>query len=220
MLTNNGFDKKRLKQIDFGMSWRNMYRKIVKRSFDVMFSAMLIIALLIPMAVIAIIVKSTSKGPILFKQERFGIGNTTFVILKFRSMANDAPILSNQNFSQIDSFVTPFGSFMRRTSLDELPQLFNVLWGKMSFIGPRPLARTDIDVVNLRSQSGANRVQPGITGLAQVSGRNMISDQAKASFDAEYAANVSFWLDLKIVFYTLAKVVSQEGINQNDYERK
>lgn len=107
---------------------------------------------------------------------------------------------------------------MRRTSLDEIPQLFNVLVGHMSFVRPRPMANTDEEVVKLRNVSGADKVRPGITGLAQVSGRNIISDRTKAKFDSEYANKLTFGLDLKILLFTFRKVISQEGINQIDNE--
>lgn len=196
-----------------------MYKKYIKRLIDLLFSIILIILLLLPMVIIAVIIKLSSTGPILFKQKRYGLNSEMFTMFKFRSMTESAPILSNQSFSKIDSYVTPFGGFMRRTSLDEIPQLFNVLVGHMSFVGPRPMANTDEEVVKLRNVSGADKVRPGITGLAQVSGRNIISDRTKAKFDSEYANKLTFGLDLKILLFTFRKVISQEGINQIDNEK-
>jgi O-antigen biosynthesis protein WbqP len=192
-----------------------MYKKMVKRRLDVLFSGVLLIVGAIPMAVIAVLVATTSKGPVFFKQERFGLNSKKFVIYKFRTMYIEAPVVSNQEFSDIHNYLTPLGSFLRKTSLDELPQLWNVFIGDMSFVGPRPLAETDYDVIKLRQQTGADRVRPGITGLAQVNGRNRISDNQKAAYDDEYAKNLTFAMEFKVVFKTFFSVAQQEGINKS-----
>lgn len=192
-----------------------MYKKMVKRRLDVLFSGVLLIVGAIPMAVIAVLVATTSKGPVFFKQERFGLNSKKFVIYKFRTMYIEAPVVSNQEFSDIHNYLTPLGSFLRKTSLDELPQLWNVFIGDMSFVGPRPLAETDYDVIKLRQQTGADRVRPGITGLAQVNGRNLISDNQKAAYDDEYVKNLTFAMEFKVVFKTFFSVAQQEGINKS-----
>lgn len=167
------------------------------------------------MVVIAVLVATTSKGLVFFKQERYGLNSKKFVIYKFRTMYIEAPVVSNKEFSDIHNYLTPLGSFLRKTSLDELPQLWNVFIGDMSAVGPRPLAETDLDVIKLRQQTGADRVRPGITGLAQVNGRNRISDNQKAAYDDEYAKNLTFAMEFKVIFKTFFSVAQQEGINKS-----
>ncbi|WP_259717424.1 sugar transferase [Weissella confusa] len=139
---------------------------------DIIFAILGILIGLVPMVIVAILIKLESSGPVLFKQERYGQNSKKFLIYKFRTMRTDAPILANQNFKDMKKYISPLGAFLRKTSLDELPQLFNVLRGEMSFIGPRPLAKTDMNVIKMRQVNGGDLVRPGITGLAQVNGRN------------------------------------------------
>lgn len=188
--------------------------KVIKVGLDIVMSMCLIIILLIPMLVIALLVKTTSKGPVLFKQERYGINSKKFTIYKFRTMYIETPELSNQEFRDIENFVTPIGKVLRKFSLDELPQLFNIIMGNMSFIGPRPLAESDVSVVEMRKLSGADRIKPGITGLAQVNGRNNILDSQKAYFDKIYVENISFLSDLKIFIRTLLNVTFAKNVNR------
>lgn len=190
-----------------------MYERLIKRLLDVTFAILLLLVLIIPMLIIAIIVKATSKGPVLFVQERFGKNSRKFNLLKFRSMQVNAPLVSNQRFDMVQAHVTTFGKVMRELSLDELPQVLNVLLGQMSFIGPRPLAESDLRVIELRRQTGADRVKPGITGWAQVNGRNNLDDEHKAAFDKEYSDDVSFKNDVKIVVLTIVNVIARTGIN-------
>lgn len=166
---------------------RAFYRNFLKRFLDTCVAIILGILLSWLLVIIAILVKLTSKGPVFFKQERFGLNSKPFTLYKFRSMTDGAPIKANSEFEDITSYVTPFGMFIRKTSIDELPQLLNIIKGDMSFIGPRPLAITDEKVLDLRKKSGADRVRPGISGLAQVNGRNNITDENKAAYDAKYA---------------------------------
>lgn len=191
-----------------------MYKKNGKRILDLIFSLLLLVLLAIPMLVIMVVIKIDSKGPVLFRQERFGLNSKKFVLYKFRTMKVESPIVSNQEFSSRDSYITKSGKVLREFSLDEIPQLFNILQGRMSFIGPRPLADTDMKVIKMREASGANKVLPGISGLAQINGRNEITDQKKAEYDAEYANNLSFVHDLKILLFTFLKVYRKEGINR------
>lgn len=193
-----------------------IYRKFGKRLFDVMGAFVLLILLSVPMLVIALLVKISSDGPALFRQTRFGLNTRPFILVKFRSMTVDAPEKANKDFKteERNSYITSLGHFLRKTSLDELPQLINILKGEMSFIGPRPLAETDSFVVHSRRLSGADTVRPEITGLAQVNGRNLISDEMKAELDAEYADHCCFTLDVSILLRSFLVVILQRGIDK------
>ncbi|WP_239061341.1 sugar transferase [Lacticaseibacillus sp. 866-1] len=194
------------------------YRRYVKRSFDIVLSGLGIIVLAVPMLIVAFLIKITSPGPVFFCQTRYGRDSRPFTLVKFRSMAVDAPEKANKDFSKeaMAHYVTPLGRFLRKSSIDELPQLFNVFVGQMSLIGPRPLAKTDNHVLELRRANGADRVRPGITGMAQVNGRNEVSDDDKAAFDASYARNYSFMVDVKLIIDSVIVVVSQRGINKKN----
>lgn len=189
-----------------------MYRRFLKRFFDLLLAIFLFIILLLPLVIIALIVKLTSKGPILFIQERYGRNSRPFKLYKFRSMTDSAPQIANSKFTDIQNYITPFGMFIRKTSLDELPQFWNIIKGDMSFIGPRPLAKTDERVLSLRKQNGADQVLPGISGLAQVNGRNNLSDEDKAAYDAKYAAHLCFRVDMLLTLETLVSVLKRDGV--------
>lgn len=189
-----------------------LYRKVVKRLIDTTVAIIFGIVLIVPLFIVAILIKLTSKGPIFFKQERYGKNSVPFTLYKFRSMTDGAPVKANSDFSDIKSYVTPFGMFIRKTSIDELPQLINIIKGEMSFIGPRPLAITDEKVLRLRRQNGGDQVLPGISGLAQVNGRNNITDEDKAAYDAKYASHVSARVDSLLVMETFISVVKRDGI--------
>lgn len=191
---------------------RAFYRNFLKRFLDTCVAIILGILLSWLLVIVAILVKLTSKGPVFFKQERFGLNSKPFTLYKFRSMTNGAPVKANSEFDDITSYITPFGMFIRKTSIDELPQLLNIIKGDMSFIGPRPLANTDEKVLQLRHENGADQVRPGISGLAQVNGRNNITDLDKATYDAKYANRISFELDLLLIFKTVISVIKREGI--------
>ena len=192
------------------------YRDFFKRFFDVIFSLIAIILLAIPMMIIALLIKIDSpKEPILFKQVRVGKNDVPFTILKFRSMSNDAPHqVATKNFENPEQYITKVGKVLRKTSLDELPQLFNVLKGDMSVIGPRPLIPKETDVLAMRDEYGASRILPGITGLAQVHGRDEVTDENKASYDGKYALNISMLLDLSIFYKTVFDVVKSRGVRE------
>ncbi|MDI6498964.1 sugar transferase, partial [Leuconostoc suionicum] len=166
----------------------------------------------IPLIIVGIIIKLTSEGPVLFIQKRYGRNSKPFALYKFRSMTNKAPVKANSDFEDITSYVTPFGMLIRKTSVDELPQLWNIIKGDMSFIGPRPLAKTDEKVLSLRKQNGADQVLPGISGLAQVNGRNNLSDEDKAAYDAKYAAHLSFRVDMLLTVETFVSVLKRDGV--------
>ena len=177
-----------------------MYERFFKRAFDIVFATLLLIVFIIPIVIIGVTIKLSDSGTPFFVQKRYGRADKQFSLIKFRTMRMGSPIVANSEFRDMDSYVTLLGKFLRETSLDEIPQIFNVIRGEMSFIGPRPLADTDYEVVKLRSKNGANNVRPGITGLAQVKGRNKLSNFEKSQFDGQYANNISLWLDVKILF--------------------
>ncbi|WP_317627662.1 sugar transferase [Leuconostoc mesenteroides] len=196
-----------------------MYRRFLKRFFDLLLAIFLFIILLLPLVIIALIVKLTSKGPILFIQERYGRNSRPFKLYKFRSMTDSAPQIANSKFTDIQNYITPFGMFIRKTSLDELPQLWNIIKGDMSFIGPRPLAKTDEKVLSLRKQNGADQVLPGISGLAQINGRNNISDEDKATYDAIYVLKMSLHFDCVLILKTVFHVLKRENIFRDSTDK-
>lgn len=181
-----------------------------------MFSLIVILVLAVPMLIIAIVIKIDSpKEQILFRQKRVGKNNHEFTIYKFRSMRQDAPHeMATKNFENPEAYITPVGKFIRKASLDELPQLFNVFKGEMSIVGPRPLIPNEGKVLELRDEYGANKILPGITGLAQVHGRDEITDENKAAYDGKYALNMSILLDLSIILKTGMDVVRSKGIHE------
>lgn len=193
---------------------------IIKSILD---RAMALIALIIlsPIfLIVAIIIKIESKGPVFFKQQRVGKNKKLFNIYKFRSMRTDAPKdMPTHMLNNADSYITKIGNFMRKTSIDELPQLINILKGDMSFIGPRPALWNQEDLIEERDKYGANSVKPGLTGLAQISGRDELEISVKAKLDGEYVKKVSFLLDIRIFFKTIGKVFKHEGIVEGKTEK-
>ncbi len=189
-----------------------MYMK-VKRMIDIILS-LLGLTVLSPIFLILIIaIKMDSRGPVLFKQKRVGINKTHFNILKFRTMRIDTPkdtpthLLSNP-----EQYITKMGKFMRRTSLDELPQIWNIFVGQMSIIGPRPALWNQYDLIAERDKYGANDVPPGLTGWAQINGRDELPIEVKAKLDGEYVENISLWMDIKCFFRTIVSVVKSDGV--------
>ena len=192
-----------------------LYKNVIKRILDISVSLVALIVLLIPFLIISLLIKFDSKGPVFFKQVRMGKDDVPFDILKFRSMYETAPHqISTSQLSNPSQHVTTIGKFLRKTSLDELPQLINVIKGDMSIVGPRPLILSEKNVLNLRTRNGASKVLPGITGLAQVNGRDELPDDEKAQFDSYYAANVSLSLDFKIIMKTFIDVLDERGIKE------
>lgn len=190
-----------------------MYKKFLKRFFDLIMSAMGIIVLALPMLIIAIVIKCDSKGPVFFKQKRVGIYKKTFTILKFRTMRTDTPHdAPTHELSDPKKWITKVGGFLRKTSLDELPQIFNIFVGQMSIIGPRPALWNQDDLVEERDKYGANDVRPGLTGWAQINGRDELEIPVKAALDGEYVKKMSFAFDCKCFFGTIASVLKSEGI--------
>lgn len=186
--------------------------RFVKRTFDIVFSLLAGVVALVPMLLIALIVRLGSPGPALFRQERMGKGGKPFVMYKFRSMRLEAPSnMATNDIPDLDACTTRFGRLMRKTSLDELPQLWNVLKGDMSFVGYRPVCLVEEKLNQLRLEYGVFRARPGITGYAQVHGRDQVSAQEKAELDAYYVNHRSIRLDLWCLYKTVAVVLTQEG---------
>lgn len=184
----------------------------MKRIFDLLaaLGLMLILAPLFLLSVLA--VRLTSNGPVLFRSERVGKSNKLFTMYKFRTMRMDTPQVATHLLKEPDQFLTPIGKLLRRTSLDELPQLINVLRGEMSLVGPRPALFNQDDLIALRLAGGVDALNPGITGWAQVNGRDELPIPEKVKLDEWYLRNRSLWLDLKILGMTVFKVIRKEGV--------
>ena len=191
----------------------SFYRSIGKRLIDIILSGVGIIVLAPFMVVIAILIKLESAGPVLFRQKRIGLHKKTFSIMKFRTMRTDTPKDTPTHMLQNpDQYITRVGRFLRKTSLDELPQILNILKGEMAVIGPRPALWNQDDLVAERDKYGANDVLPGLTGLAQINGRDELEIPVKAQLDGEYVEKMSFLFDLKCFFGTIASIFKHEGV--------
>ncbi len=184
----------------------------MKRIFDILLSVSILIVLAIPMLLITVLVRLTSKGPALYWSDRVGMNGVIFEMPKFRSMQMDTPTVATHLMEKPDVFLSPIGTFLRLSSLDELPQLFSILKGNMSFIGPRPALFNQQDLILLRKKNGIDGVKPGITGWAQVNGRDELSIADKVGFDVEYVNNQSLLFDLKILWMTFVKVIKRAGV--------
>lgn len=190
-----------------------MYRRFLKRLIDIVLSGAGILMLAIPMLILAIAIKLDSPGPVLFKQKRVGIHKTFFHILKFRTMRIDTPKdVPTHMLENPEQWITRVGGFLRRTSLDELPQIFNIFCGQMSIVGPRPALWNQYDLIEERDKYGANDVLPGLTGWAQINGRDELEIPVKARLDGEYVEKTCFLFDCKCVFRTVAAVLRGDGV--------
>lgn len=190
-----------------------MYRKVIKRLIDFVLSLIGLIVLSPIFLILCIWIKLDSKGPILFKQKRVGINKTYFNILKFRTMYIDTPKdMPTHLLANPDQYITKAGKFLRKTSLDELPQIINILVGEMSIIGPRPALWNQYDLIEERDKYGANDVMPGLTGWAQINGRDELEIDVKAKLDGVYVNNISFSFDLKCFIGTITSVLKSEGV--------
>ncbi len=189
------------------------YRKFVKRFFDILLCSVAFAVLLPFMLLIVIAIKLDSKGPILFFQKRVGIDKSHFMIAKFRTMRTDTPKdVPTHELDGANNHITKVGGFLRKTSLDELPQLVNILSGKMTIIGPRPALYNQYDLIAERDKYGVNELVPGLTGWAQINGRDELPIPVKAELDGYYAQNLSFSLDAKILFRTVFSVFGAHGV--------
>lgn len=185
---------------------------VLKRQLDILLSSIAITIFLIPMAIIAILIKFDSKGPVIFKQKRVGKDGVLFDIYKFRTMKIDTPNVSTEDLGDPSKYITRVGKLLRKTSLDELPQLFNILKGEMSIVGPRPALYNQYELIKLRDEVNVNSIRPGLTGYAQVMGRDFVTDKQKVEFDRYYLENMNLLFDLKIILLTVINVVKSEGI--------
>lgn len=184
----------------------------MKRIFDLMLALISGFFLLIPLLLVAILVRLTSKGPVLYWSKRVGRDNKIFKMPKFRSMQIGTPAVATHLLCDPDSYLTPIGSFLRKSSLDELPQLWSIIKGDMSFVGPRPALFNQDNLIELRTQYGVDKVLPGLTGWAQINGRDELPIPDKVKLDADYVKHQSFGLDLKIIFLTFLRVVRRDGV--------
>ncbi len=185
----------------------------MKRLFDLALGLIAAIMLLVPIAVVAVLVRLTSPGPALYWSDRVGRHNKIFKMPKFRSMRVGTPAVATHLLADPESVLTPIGSFIRKSSLDELPQLWSILVGDMSFVGPRPALFNQHDLIELRTQKGVDTLVPGLTGWAQVNGRDELPIPQKVALDAEYLQRQGFWFDIQILWLTFLKVVRRDGVS-------
>jgi len=186
---------------------------MLKRYFDILVSAAMLIVMALPILLIANVVRLTSPGPAIYWSKRVGRNNKIFRMPKFRTMRIDTPSVATHLMFNPEAYVTPIGSFLRKTSLDELPQFWSILIGNMSVVGPRPALFNQDDLIALRIEAGVDKLMPGLTGWAQVNGRDELPIPVKVQFDLEYMQQRSFWLDLKIIVLTFAKVLHWQDVS-------
>jgi O-antigen biosynthesis protein WbqP len=184
----------------------------MKRLFDLVLALIAACLLIVPIVVVAVLVKLTSKGPALYWSDRVGMHNTIFKMPKFRSMKVETPAVATHLLLDPGIVLTPVGDFLRKNSLDELPQLWCILKGEMSFVGPRPALFNQDDLILLRTEKGVDKVVPGLTGWAQVNGRDELPIPEKVVLDVEYMERQSLWFDMRILWMTFLKVLGQDGI--------
>jgi O-antigen biosynthesis protein WbqP len=185
---------------------------MTKRAIDILLSAMALGVLAVPILLVALAVKLTSRGPILYWSDRVGRDNKVFRMPKFRSMRVDTPVVATHLLESPDRWLTPIGSILRRSSLDELPQLWSIVVGDMSVVGPRPALFNQHDLIELRTQRGVHKVRPGLTGWAQINGRDEIPIPEKVAYDTWYLDHQSLAVDLRIILLTAFKVLRREGV--------
>lgn len=186
---------------------------MTKRLFDMALALLAGLVLLLPLLLTALMVRLTSRGPVLYWSERVGRSNHIFKMPKFRSMRLGTPVVATHLLDGPQAYLTPIGAFLRRSSLDELPQLWSILQGRMSFVGPRPALFNQHDLVALRTRHGVHELVPGLTGWAQINGRDDLPIPDKVAFDIEYLQRRSFWFDLKIIARTFVKVAKRESVS-------
>lgn len=185
----------------------------MKRLFDLTLSIFIIMILWIPLILVWLAVRLTSQGPVLYWSDRVGQNNKIFSMPKFRSMRVETPAVATHLLNDPKIYLTPIGSFLRKSSLDELPQIWSIFRGDMSFVGPRPALFNQQDLIALRTEAGVDKILPGLTGWAQINGRDELPILDKVAFDIEYMRRQSFWFDLKIIWLTCLKVVRRDGIS-------
>ena len=184
----------------------------MKRLFDLILAGLAGLVLFIPVVGVALLVRLTSAGPVLYWSDRVGRNNRIFSMPKFRSMRVGTPAVATHLLADPQSHLTPIGSFLRRSSLDELPQLWSIIKGDMSFVGPRPALFNQHDLIELRTRSGVHELVPGLTGWAQINGRDELPIPQKVALDIEYLKNKTLWLDIKIIFLTGLRVLKRDNV--------
>lgn len=185
----------------------------MKRLFDLLLALVAVTVLFVPICLVGFLVRLTSPGPVLFWSERVGLNNKIFKMPKFRSMHLGTPVVATHALMDPKAHFTPIGSFLRKSSLDELPQLWCILLGEMSFVGPRPALFNQKDLIELRTQNDVHTLLPGLTGWAQVNGRDELTTIQKVDWDIDYLQRKGLWLDVKILFRTFIKVVERDGVS-------
>ncbi len=184
----------------------------MKRLFDLALATLVVLLLILPCSAVAVIVRITSRGPVLYWSDRVGRYNRIFKMPKFRSMRVGTPAVATHLLSDPDTYLTPIGSFLRKSSLDELPQIWSIIKGDMSFVGPRPALYNQHDLIELRTQSGVHTLMPGLTGWAQVNGRDELPIPQKVALDTEYLRRQTIKFDIRILFMTAAKVIMRSDV--------
>jgi O-antigen biosynthesis protein WbqP len=185
----------------------------MKRLFDLLLAIFAVLVLFVPVLLVALAVRLTSAGPAMYWSDRVGQYNNLFKMPKFRSMHVGTPAVATHLLADPDAWLTPIGSFLRKSSLDELPQLWSILVGDMSFVGPRPALFNQHDLIELRTQLGVHKLVPGLTGWAQVNGRDELPIPQKVALDAKYLLQQGFWFDIKVLWLTFLKVVQRDGVS-------
>ena len=185
---------------------------ISKRCFDILLGTFALLVLSGVLALVAMVVKLTSSGKVLYWSQRIGKDNSVFLMPKFRTMRTDTPVVATHLLANPDAYLTPVGQFLRTTSLDELPQLYSILMGHMSFVGPRPALFNQDDLIELRTRAGVHVLTPGLTGWAQVNGRDELPISEKVELDKVYLQKQSWFFDLQILLRTFVKVVRRDGV--------
>lgn len=192
-----------------GKGWGIVF---MKRVFDIILSFVLLVVFSVPMGVVALLVRFMSRGPALHWSDRVGLGNKIFKMPKFRTMCVDTPPMATHLMTEPEKFLTPIGGILRKTSLDELPQLFSILRGDMSFVGPRPALFNQHDLISLRTAQGVHQIVPGLTGWAQVNGRDDLPVPVKVEYDGYYLKHRTLWLDFKILRMTALQALTGRGV--------
>lgn len=184
----------------------------MKRMFDIFFSFLGLLILGLPLLAISLLIKTLSIGPVFYWSDRVGRNNGIFRMPKFRTMLTDAPVVATHLLEDPERYLTPLGAILRKYSIDELPQLFSILKGDMSFVGPRPALFNQVDLITLRTEKGVHLLTPGLTGWAQINGRDELPIPVKVSFDEYYLKHQSLALDVRIIFRTVVKIANCDGI--------
>lgn len=192
---------------------RENFEKILIRLLDLGLATLAILVFAIPVVLVAIAIKATSSGPVLYWSERVGKNSTLFLMPKFRTMRIETPVMATHLLREPENYLTPIGAFLRKSSLDELPQLWSIFRGEMAIVGPRPALYNQTDLISLREDFGINALLPGLTGWAQINGRDNLTIEDKVQFEVEYLQLASLMFNLKIIWLTVIKVLTKESVS-------